>query len=92
MMILPVGVWPYFLYKRSIALKHFQRICHIKEVELHVDWWRRILPGFKGFRAIFQYCSLKQEEDRLAVNDRCCKIFIGKKELYALRISTGNRI
>lgn len=66
--VLPVGVWSYFLYERSSTLEHFQRICHIKEVELHVDWGGRVLPGLKGFRAILQYCSLKREKGRSAAD------------------------
>lgn len=50
-------------------MEHFQRICDIKEVELHVDWGRRVLPGLKGFRAILQDCSLKQEKGRSAAKD-----------------------
>lgn len=66
--LLPVGVWSYFLHERSSTLEHFQRICHVEEVELHVDWGGRVLPGLKGFRAILQDCSLKQEKGTSAAN------------------------
>lgn len=49
-------------------MEHLQRVCHIKEVELHVDWGGRVLPGLKGFCAILQDCSLKQEKGRSAAN------------------------
>lgn len=66
--VLPVGVWSYLLHERSGTLEHFQRICHIEEVELHVDWRGRVLPGLKGFCAILQDCSLQQEKGTSAVD------------------------
>lgn len=66
-------------------MEHFQRICHIEEVELHVDGGWRVLPGLKGLRAILQDCSLEQEKGTSAAGARTLH-GIHKKERNSMHL------
>lgn len=72
-------------------MEHFQRICQIEEVELHVDWGGRVLPGLKGFCAVLQDCSLKQEKSTSAAGAIMLHGTDRREEFYALGTSTGSK-
>lgn len=58
----PVGVGSDLQHGGPLSIEHLCRVGQVKEVKLHVDWRRRILPGLKGICAIPQYHFLQSRE------------------------------
>ena len=52
---LPVCVWPPLNNSWPVPIQNFEGICQIKEIELHVNRRRWILPGFKWVSSILQH-------------------------------------